>query len=126
MGKTCIHLHSPHNSSEPCQHGQIGALADLEYLLSFVCKTRILTFSLIQSILTALIMRMFIIFLVSCFEALPEPDDMKDKMEITKQEIEQKYNFFSQVSKPGAKFFFGEKVCWIRNFSIRVIALPSM
>ena len=46
----------------------------------------------------------------SYLKAIPEPDDMEDKMKIAKEKIPKKYKFFWQTSKPGAKFLFGDKV----------------
>lgn len=41
---------------------------------------------------------------------MPEPEDMKEKLQAARDEITKKYEFFSKTAKPGAKYLFGDKV----------------
>ena len=47
------------------------------------------------------------------FKLAPTPDDIDQKKQAAKEEIDKVLKYSQSISKDGGKFLFGDKVCYI-------------
>ena len=116
---TSIQVYMYHNS---CLDWGVQQIIEQQYSISYLQKIHESTFfseelnqhiyqSQAQAIsVGSLVSLIMVTMFCSYLKAIPEPDDMEDKMKTAKEEISKKYKFFWQISQPGAKFLFGDKV----------------